>query len=46
MDGYAGECRYFIDCIKEDRKPDFVTPESSAAAVKLVEMTIEKATKI
>ena len=46
VDGYAGECRYFIDCIKEDRKPDFVTPESSAAAVKLVEMTIEKATKI
>lgn len=46
VDGYAGECRYFIDRIKEGKKPDFITPESSAAAVKLVEMTIEKATKI
>ena len=46
VDGYAGECRYFIDRIAAGEKPDFVTPESSAAAIRLVEMTIEKATKI
>jgi predicted dehydrogenase len=45
-DGYAAECRYFIDCIQKGEKPDFVTPESSAAAVRLVEMTIEKAKKV
>ena len=32
-DGYTAECRYFLDCIKEGKKPTFVTPESSAATV-------------
>jgi predicted dehydrogenase len=45
-DGYAAECRYFIDRVKAGEKPDFLTPESSAAAVRLVEMTIEKAKKV
>ena len=45
-DGYAAECRYFLDRIAAGEKPEFVTPESSAAAIRLVEMTIEKATKI
>lgn len=45
-DGYTAECRYFIDCIKDGKTPDFVTPESSAATIALVEKTIEKAVKI
>ena len=45
-DGYASECRYFIDCIKAGKSPDFITPESSAASVALVEKTIEKLAKL
>ena len=45
-DGYTAECRYFIDCIKAGKNPDFITPESSAAAVTLVEKTIAKAIKL
>ena len=45
-DGYTAECRYFLECIKEGKSPDFVTPESSAASVALVEKTIEKLVKI
>ena len=36
-DGYADEIAYFIDCIKNGRKPVRVTPESSMNSVKLVE---------
>ena len=36
-DGYADEIAYFIDCIKNGKKPMRVTPESSMASVKLVE---------
>lgn len=36
-DGYADEIAYFIDCIKNGKKPIRVTPESSMASVKLVE---------
>jgi len=45
-DGYTAECRYFLDCVKAGTKPDFVTPESSAASVALVEKTIEKLLKL
>ena len=45
-DGYTAECRYFLDCVKEGRQPSFVTPESSAASVALVEKTIEKLIKL
>ena len=45
-DGYTAECRYFLDCIKEGKEPSFVTPESSAESVALVEQTIEKLIKL
>lgn len=45
-DGYTAECRYFLDCIKEGKQPSFVTPESSADSVALVEKTIEKLIKL
>ena len=36
-DGYASEIRYFMNCIKENKAPEMVTPESSFNSVKLVE---------
>lgn len=45
-DGYTAECRYFLDCIREGKEPNFVTPESSATTIALIEKTIEKAMKI
>ncbi len=45
-DGYTAECRYFIDCVRDSKSPAFVTPESSAATVALVEETLKKAVKI
>ena len=40
-DGYATEIKYFIDCVKNNVSPDFVSPESSKASVSLVERIIE-----
>ena len=40
-DGYATEIKYFIDCVKNNISPDFVSPESSKASVSLVERIIE-----
>ena len=34
-DGYVEEIRYFTQCVKANRQPEFCTPESSAQAVKL-----------
>jgi predicted dehydrogenase len=34
-DGYVEEIRYFIECARANRQPDFCPPESSAEAVKL-----------
>lgn len=45
-DGYAGEIRYFIDCINNGIKPQFVTPESSAASVKLIDETRKKVVRL
>lgn len=36
-DGYGVEIRYFMNCIKENKAPEMVTPESSYNSVKLVE---------
>ena len=40
-DGYATEIKYFIDCVKNNVSPDFVSPESSKTSVSLVERIIE-----
>ena len=36
-DGYGSEIRYFMNCIKENKAPEMVTPDSSYQSVKLVE---------
>lgn len=45
-DGYLKEMQYFINCIVENKKPDFVTPESSARSVELVDQIKKKAKKL
>ncbi len=42
-DGYLGELKYFIECMKQRIKPEKVTPESSEASVRLVERILENA---
>ena len=39
VDGYAGEIRYFIECIRSGETCHKATPESTLATVKLVERT-------
>ncbi len=39
-DGYADEIMYFIDCVRNGRTPDRVTPVSSEDSVKLVERLV------
>ena len=46
VDGYAGEIKYFIDCIKNDSPSDMITPESAAATIKLIERTLDSLVKI
>ena len=45
-DGYLNEMQYFVNCIIENKKPNFVTPESSAQSVKLVDTIKKKAKKL
>ena len=45
-DGYLNEMQYFVNCIIENKKPDFVTPESSAQSVLLADMIKKKAKKL
>jgi len=45
-DGYLNEMQYFVNCIIENKKPNFVTPESSAQSVKLVDVIKKKAKKL
>ncbi len=40
-DGYATEIRYFVECVKTNIQPSFVTPESSKASVELIERIIK-----
>lgn len=40
VDGYAGEIRYFLDCIQNNLPSDKVTPESASATVKLIDRTL------
>ncbi len=46
VDGYAGEIRYFIDCIRSGDVCDKMTPESGSATVKLVERTLKSLAKV
>jgi predicted dehydrogenase len=46
VDGYAGEIKYFIDCIRSGEPNATVTPESAQATIKLVERTLASLTKI
>jgi predicted dehydrogenase len=39
--GYEYEIAYFLDCVAKGRKPETVTLESAAMAVKIVEAEIE-----
>ena len=41
VDGYAGELRYFVDCVKTGTPPTVVTAESSEGSVALVEKLIK-----
>ena len=46
VDGYAGEVKYFIDCIKQEKTAEICTPESAAATITLVERTLKSLTKV
>lgn len=35
LGGYYNEIKYFLNCIKSDRKPNIVTPESAREAVRI-----------
>ena len=45
-DGYADEIAYFINCIKNGKKPEKVTPVSSKRSVELVEKILKAANKV
>ena len=45
-DGYADEIAYFMDCIKNNREPERVSPESSLKSVQLVEEILKKAKRV
>lgn len=46
VDGYYEEIVYFIDCVKNNKEPEFVMPESSIYTIKLIEETFEKTNKL
>ena len=46
VDGYAGEIRYFIDCVRSGKEAEMATPASSAATIKLVERTLASLTRV
>ncbi len=41
--GYVHELRHFVDCLKEGRHSDIISPEDAAASVRLVEAEIKSA---
>ena len=45
-DGYSDEIRYFMDCIKNNKEPERVSPESSLKSVELVEEILKKAKRV
>lgn len=44
--GYLAEIQYFVDCVNNDRDITYVTPESSARSVELVDIIKKKAVKL
>ena len=42
-DGYQRELAYFVDCIRKGKKPKVVTPESSAANLRIIEAELKSA---
>lgn len=46
VDGYAGEIKYFIDCVRSGEPNSTITPESAQATIKLVERTLDSLTKV
>ncbi|MBQ9703906.1 MAG: hypothetical protein IJV68_05110, partial [Clostridia bacterium] len=44
--GYLNEMQYFVDCVNNGVAPDFVTPESSANTMTLVDTIKEVAVKL
>lgn len=46
VDGYAGEIKYFLDCIRSGEDNAAATPDSTAATIKLVERTLNSLTKV
>ena len=46
VDGYAGEIKYFIECIRSGEPNEMVTAESAQATIKLVERTLDSLTKV
>ena len=46
IDGYGGEIRYFVDCIKSGKAPEAVTPQSSLGSVLLIRKTLEACKKM
>ena len=44
--GYLAEIQYFVDCVLNDREIKFVTAESSAKSIELVDLVKKKATKV
>ena len=46
VDGYAGEIKYFIDCIRSGEPNEMVTAESAQDTIKLVERTLDSLTRV
>ncbi len=44
--GYLAEIQYFVDCINNNKAPDYVTPQSSARSVELVDIIKKKAVQL
>ena len=46
VDGYAGEIKYFIDCIRSGEPNSLVTDKSARDTIALVERTLKSLTKV
>ena len=44
--GYLAEIQYFVDCVNNNKDIEYVTPESSAKSVELVDLIKKKATRL
>ncbi|MBQ4509703.1 MAG: Gfo/Idh/MocA family oxidoreductase [Clostridia bacterium] len=44
--GYLTEIQYFVDCVNNNKAIEYVTPESSAKSIELVDLIKKKATRL